>query len=104
MHAHVYVDNFVIKGLRRDVHELFDELTTHMLVKNEGVLGLDPNQGDIFAQLSAWIVSSDCVSQPVTDKLSRFETDARHIDILVNQLNLVNAKTVVTPGIKNDHL
>ena len=47
MQVYVYGDNFVSKGLRRELYQFFNELETRMLAKN-GVLGLDPSQGDFF--------------------------------------------------------
>ena len=46
MQAYVYGNNFVIKGGRCDLHDLFGQLKGHMWAKNKGVLGPDPGQGD----------------------------------------------------------
>ena len=45
--TYVYGNTFVIKGLRRELHEIFDQLMTRMLAKGEGVPGPDSSQGDV---------------------------------------------------------
>ena len=45
--AHVCGDNFVIKGVRRELYDFFEHLKVHMWAKSEGVLGPDPGQGDV---------------------------------------------------------
>ena len=47
MQAYVYGDNFVIKGVRRDLYDFSEHRKGHMWAKNEGVLGPDPAQGDV---------------------------------------------------------
>ena len=39
MQAYVYGDNFVIKGVRRDLYDFFEQLKGYVWPKNEGVLG-----------------------------------------------------------------
>ena len=39
--AYVYRDNFVIKGVRRELYDLFEQLKVHMCAKSEGLLGPD---------------------------------------------------------------
>ena len=46
LQAYVYCDNFVVKGMRRDLHDFFEQLKGHMWA-NEGVLGPDLGQGDV---------------------------------------------------------
>ena len=48
MPAYVYEDNFVIKGVRRELNEYSTELKTHMLAKNEGVREPDYSQRRVF--------------------------------------------------------
>ena len=38
--------NFVIKGVRRDLYDFYEQLKGYMWAKNEGVLAPDPGQGD----------------------------------------------------------
>ena len=45
MQACVYGDNFVIKSLRSELYEFLGQLKTHMLAKNNGVLGSDLGDG-----------------------------------------------------------
>ena len=39
--AYVYRDNFVIKGVRRELYDFFEQLKVHMCAKSEGLLGPD---------------------------------------------------------------
>ena len=47
MPAYVYGDNFVIKGVCRELYDIFEELKVHIWAKSEGVLGPEPGQGDM---------------------------------------------------------
>ena len=77
-------DSFVIKVLRRERYELFDRFKNHMLAKNEVVLQLDHSPSDV-SEVVCW------------DRVFRWS----FTDIILNRLNFVNAKTVVTRGIKH---
>ena len=39
---YVYGDNFVIKGVRRELYDFLEHLKFHMWAKSEGVPGPDP--------------------------------------------------------------
>ena len=45
MQAYVYGDNFVIKGVRRELYDFFEHLKVHMWAKSEGVSGARPWTG-----------------------------------------------------------
>ena len=47
MQAYVYGYDFVIKGVRRDLHDFFEQLKGYMWAKNEVVPAPDPGQGDV---------------------------------------------------------
>ena len=94
MQANVYGDNFMIKGGRR---ELFEQLKVHTWTKSEGVLGPDPGQGDVrevfcLNRVFRWGPTSGRA------EAIEIEADARHIEILIHQLNLWSAKSLATPG------
>ena len=44
VHGYVCGDNFVIKGVRREVYDFFEQLKVYTWAKSEGVPGPDPGQ------------------------------------------------------------
>ena len=101
MHSYVYGDNFVIKGVRRELYDFFEHLKVHMWAKSEGVSGPDPGQGDVREVVCLNRVFRWCLLMSGRPEALEIEAHARHADILVHQLNLQNAKTLATPGVKS---
>ena len=90
MQAHVYGDNFVIKGLRRELHDFFEKLKVHMWPKSAGVLGPDPGQGDVREVVCFNRVFRRCL--PTSGRAEATEMEAaRHVEILIHQLNVPSA-------------
>ena len=97
--AYEHGDNFVIKGL--SANSTRSSLVTFG-PRSKGVHGRRSSKGDVseidcMHRICRWSVPSGNRPEAV-----EIEADARHIDIILNQLTLVNAQTVVTPGIKTD--
>ena len=100
MHAYVYGDNFVIKVVRRELYD-FEQLKVHMWAKSEGVFGPDPGQRDVREVVCQNRVFRWCLPTSGRPEAIKIEADAGHVKIRIHQLNLQNAKTLVTPGVKS---
>ena len=101
MQAYVYGDNFVIKGVRRELYDFFEHLKFHMWAKSEGVLGPDRGQGDVREVVCLSRVFRWCLPTSGRPEAIDIEANARHVEILAHQLNFQNAKTLATPGVKS---
>ena len=101
MQAYVYGDNFVIKGVRRELHDFFQQLKVHVWAKSEGVLGPDPGQGDVREMVCLNRVFRWCLQTSGRAEVIEIEAGARHVEILIHQLNLQSAKSLATPGVKS---
>ena len=101
MQAYVYDDNFVIKGVRRELYDFFEQLKVHRWAKSEGVLGPGPGQGDVREVVCLNRVFRWCLPTSGRAEAIEIEADARHVEILIHQLILRSAKTLSTPGFKN---
>ena len=97
MQAYLYGANSVIEGLSRELYELMYEFKSHMLTQTESVVGPGPSQGDvsdIVCQYRVFRWSARPGNRPAAIEI---EADARNIDIILNQLNLMSAKTADHP-------
>ena len=101
MQAYVYGDNFVIKGVRRELFDFFEQLKVHMWAKSEGVLGPDPGQGDVREVVCLNRVFRWCLPTSGRAEAIEIEADARHVEILIHRLNFRCAKSLATPGVKS---
>eukprot|EP00971_Amphidinium_carterae_P338220 6475462-Amphidinium_carterae.1 len=100
MQVFVYGDNFVARGSRSDLKWYQGELSLHMWVKLEGVLGPEPDLGDVHEIVCLNRVFRWAVHGGVT--AIEIEADARHAEILCKQMGLgENSKSVVTPGVSD---
>ena len=72
-----------------------------MLAKSEGVLGPDPGQGDVREIVCLNCVFRWCAPTSGRSEAIEVEADARHVEILVHQLNLQSAETPATPDVKS---
>ena len=88
MQAYVYVDNFVIKGVRRELYDFFEHLKVHMWAKSEGVLRPDLGQVDVREVLCLNRLFRWCLPTSGRAEAIEIEADARYVEILVHQLNL----------------
>ena len=88
MQAYVY-DNFVIRGVGRDLQDFFGQLQGHKLAKNEGDMVPDPGQGDVPEVVCLNRVFRWCLPAGGGAEAIEIEAAARHVDILSHQLNQV---------------
>ena len=94
MQAYVYGDNFVIRGVRRDLKDFFGQLQGSKWAKNDGDLGPDPGQGDVREVVCLNRAFRWCLRAGGGAEAIEIEADARHVDILSHHLNLQEAKSV----------
>ena len=67
-----------------------------MWAKSEGVLGPDPGQGDVREVVCLNRVFRWCLPAGGRAGAIEIEADARHVEILIHQLNLQNAKSLAS--------
>ena len=88
MQAYVCVDNFFVKGVRRDLHDFLEQLKSFMWAKIEAVLGPDHGQEDAKEVVCLNLVFRWCVPAGGRAEAIKIEADARHADIVIHQFNL----------------
>ena len=97
MQAYVYGDNFVIKGVRRELYDFFEHLKVHMCAKSEEVLGPDPGEGGVREVVCLNRVFRWCLPTSGRAEAIEIEANAWHDEILIHQL----AKSLATLGVKS---
>ena len=91
MQAYVYRDNFVIKGVRRELYDFFEHLKFHMWAMIEGVLGPDPGR-DVREVVCLNCVLRWCLPMSGRPEAVEIEADARHVEILVPECQDAGAR------------
>ena len=75
--------------------------STPCVFVHEGVPGPEPGQGDVRKVVCLNRVFRWCLPADGRTEAVEIEADARHVESLTHQLNLQNAKSLVTPGVKS---
>ena len=85
----VHGDDFTSLATENDLKWLAEQLKKQLLIKDRGILGPDPHDMKeirVLNRIVAW--EKECI---------RYEADQRHAEVLVEMLNLKDAKGVDTP-------
>ena len=94
-------DDFAVSCSRSDAKWFEKELGKHLIVKNRGILGPCPEEGDVSEIIVLNRILRWCVSEGGTVERIEWEADPRHVDIVIAQLGLdPKSKPVATPGIR----
>ena len=89
----IHGDDITVLGFEDDLMWLYKQIDTRYEMKFGGLLGPDKTDVQDVAILNRLVHYSATATT--------FEADPRHVEIILNELNLTTAKTVSSPGVSS---
>ena len=93
----IHGDDITALGSEANLLWLKQQLETRYELKYGGMLGQDAHD------VQDAMVLNRLIHYSVEEDVTTYEADPRHVHILLNELNLVGAKAVTTPGVNRKH-